>query len=116
MNLLEALQTETDQQAFAVGDYIFRQGEIGTYMYVVAEGFVDVSVQGSLVRTMRPGDLFGEMALIDDSPRSADAIAMTDCKVAAIDERQFLFLIHETPMFALQVMTVMADRLRKHLP
>ena len=116
MNPLEAVQKEPNRQTFAGGEFIFHQGEVGTYMYVVVEGTIDISVHGSLVRTMGPGDLFGEMALIDDSPRSANAIAKTDCMVAAIDERQFLFLIHETPMFALQVMTVMADRLRKHLP
>ena len=70
----------------------------------------------SLIRTVGKGGLVGEMALIDDSPRSADAVARTDCLLTPVDERRFLFLVHETPMFALQVMTVMAERLRDHLP
>jgi CRP-like cAMP-binding protein len=53
------------------------------------------------------------MSLIDDSPRSADAVAKTACVLAPVDERRFLFLVHETPMFALHVMSVMAERLRK---
>jgi CRP-like cAMP-binding protein len=52
------------------------------------------------------------MALIDNSPRSATAIAKTDCKVVPLDQRRFQFLVQETPFFALQVMTIMATRLR----
>ena len=56
------------------------------------------------------------MALIDHSPRSATARAQTDCKVALIDERRFMFLVQETPFFALRVMGVMANRLRRNTP
>ena len=52
------------------------------------------------------------MSLIDDAPRSADTIAKTECVLAPVDERRFLFLVHETPMFALHMMGVMAARLR----
>jgi CRP/FNR family transcriptional regulator, cyclic AMP receptor protein len=51
--------------------------------------------------------------LIDPAPRSADARARTDARVVRIDKRRFTFLVHEHPTFALQVMTVMAERLRK---
>ena len=51
------------------------------------------------------------MALIDDRPRSATAIAKTDCQLAAIDENRFMFMVENTPFFALEIMRVMAHRL-----
>ena len=57
--------------------------------------------------------IFGEMALIDDEPRSATVIARTDCRLLEVDRRRFEFMVSETPYFALAVMRVMADRLRK---
>ena len=57
--------------------------------------------------------IFGEMALIDDSPRSATAVALTDVTLAPIKENQFLFLVQNTPFFALSVMRVLARRLRR---
>src|SRR5229473_1534528 len=54
-----------------------------------------------------------EMALIDDDPRSATVVAKTDCRLVEIDRRRFEFMVSETPFFALAVMRVMADRLRK---
>ena len=59
-----------------------------------------------------PEDVFGEMALIDNSPRSLTAVAITDTTLATIDRHRFLFLVQETPTFAIDVMTVMAERLR----
>ena len=64
------------------------------------------------VRRLRPDDTFGEMAMVDTSPRSATTVAVTDTKLAVIDRRRFLFLVQETPMFALQVMSSIAERLR----
>jgi CRP/FNR family transcriptional regulator, cyclic AMP receptor protein len=63
-------------------------------------------------RKLGPDETFGEMAIVDSSPRSATVVAVTDTKLAVIDRRMFLFLVQETPMFALQVMSNMAERLR----
>ena len=64
------------------------------------------------VRKLGPDDTFGEMAIVDSSPRSGTAVAVTDTKLAVIDRSRFLFLVQETPMFALQVMSAMAERQR----
>ena len=56
--------------------------------------------------------IFGEMAPIDNEPRSASAIAMSDVELVAVSEKQFLFLVSQTPYFALKVMRVLAQRLR----
>jgi CRP-like cAMP-binding protein len=56
--------------------------------------------------------IFGEMALIDNEPRSATALAITDVELVPISEKQFLFLVSQTPYFALKVMRILAQRLR----
>jgi CRP-like cAMP-binding protein len=66
-----------------------------------------------VVEEVGPGGILGEMALIDTEPRSATATARTDSRVVRVDQKQFTFLVHEHPTFALQVMRVMAGRLRK---
>jgi CRP-like cAMP-binding protein len=104
---------QRDVERFASGAPIFRRGEVGEKMYAVLDGEVDVLVDGQVVDTVGPGGLVGEMALIERAPRSADAVARTDCRVAAVDERRFAFLVQQTPFFALEVMRVLADRLRR---
>jgi CRP/FNR family transcriptional regulator, cyclic AMP receptor protein len=70
-------------------------------------------VRDAVVETVGEDGFFGEMALIDHSPRSATAIAKTDCTLVKIDERQFLFLVQETPFFAIIMMRTMAGRIRR---
>jgi CRP/FNR family transcriptional regulator, cyclic AMP receptor protein len=65
-----------------------------------------------LLETLGENEIFGEMALIDTSPRSATVVAETDVVVAPVTEKQYLFLVRHTPYFALKVMRVLADRLR----
>jgi len=67
-------------------------------------GEVEVERDGKIVETLSGGGIFGEMALIDGSPRAATARAKTACEVAPITEKTFLFLVHETPFFAIAVM------------
>jgi CRP/FNR family transcriptional regulator, cyclic AMP receptor protein len=94
------------------GTVIFEEGASGDEMFGVVEGEVEVRMAGGLLRRLGPDDTFGEMAIIDSTPRSATAVAVSDTKLAVIDRQTFLFLVTETPMFALQVMSSIADRLR----
>jgi CRP-like cAMP-binding protein len=82
-------------------------------MYVILEGEVELRIGGRVVETLGPGEPFGEMALIDHAPRIATATAKSDCRLVAVPEKRFLFLVQQTPYFALHVMRVMAERLRK---
>ena len=82
-------------------------------MYVIRSGEVEIERDGKVVETLSPGGIFGEMALIDGSPRAATARAKTACEVAPITEKSFLFLVHETPFFAIAVMRTLAERLRR---
>jgi CRP-like cAMP-binding protein len=81
-------------------------------MFGVVEGEVEVRLPNGAVHRLGPDDTFGEMAIIDSSPRSGTVVAVADTKLAVIDRSKFLFLIQETPMFALQVMSSIAKRLR----
>lgn len=98
---------------FPAGTTIFNAGDEGSEMFGIIEGAVEIRGDAGVVGRLGPGDVFGEMALVDESPRSATAVAAADTVVAAIDRHRFLFLVQETPTFALEVMTVMAERTRQ---
>jgi CRP/FNR family cyclic AMP-dependent transcriptional regulator len=98
---------------FAAGEVIFAAGDPGDCFYVVLEGAVTLSADGRRFEDVGPGGIFGELALLDAAPRSATAEAATDCDVVALDERMFFAHISQTPFFAITVMRIMADRLRR---
>jgi CRP-like cAMP-binding protein len=110
---LDMFATEENPRICEAGEAVFREYDMGAEMYVVLEGEVEISIGSKVVETLGPGEPFGEMALIDQTARTASAIAKTPCKLAVIPERRFLFMVAQTPHFALQIMKVMADRLRK---
>jgi CRP/FNR family transcriptional regulator, cyclic AMP receptor protein len=112
MNPAELFRQQTDTVQLAPGDFLFREGDNGDKMYVLLEGEVDVRLGDYVVETAGAGALIGEMALIDDSPRAANAVAKTACRLAPIDQRRFHFLIQQHPHFATHVMKELADRLR----
>jgi CRP/FNR family transcriptional regulator, cyclic AMP receptor protein len=99
-------------RSFKAGEVIFRQGDPAEELYIVKDGKVDIRLGNRLLDTLPELSIFGEMALIDHSPRSATAVAATDATVVPVGEKQFLFLVSRTPHFALNVMQVLARRLR----
>jgi CRP/FNR family transcriptional regulator, cyclic AMP receptor protein len=94
------------------GTVIFEEGSTGQEMFGIIAGRVELRLTHGHTFSLGPDDTFGEMALVDASTRSATAVAVEDTTVAVIDKHRFLFLIHETPRFALQVMSSLAERLR----
>jgi len=105
----------TDCVSFAPGETIFTEGELGNVAYGVQEGEVDIVLHGNVVDTAGPGSIIGEMALIDSMPRSASAVAHTQCKLVVVDEKRFTALVQQTPYFSLHVMKLMAERLRRYM-
>lgn len=97
---------------YSAGETLFSEGDAAEAMYAVQEGEVEIVAGDTVLDTLGADEIFGEIALVDKSPRSAGAHAKTDCKVVPIDEKQFQFLVQETPFFALKVMRLMAERLR----
>lgn len=113
MNLIELFRHETDLAAIPAGQTVFRAGEPGNVMYVLISGTADVMVGNIAVEKAEPGALLGEMALVEDAPRTATVTAVTDCLLVPIDVKRFHFLVQQTPYFATHVMKIMAERLRK---
>jgi len=109
---LEMFRNETENVAFGPGEAIFHEGDSGDAMYVVLEGEVEISIGGEPVETLVAGEPFGEMALIDQAPRIVTAIAKKPTVLASIPLKRFLYMVEETPYFSVQIMKVMAERLR----
>ena len=99
--------------AHLAGTVIFRDGEAGDAMYAVRSGSVELKIGDRVVETVGAGGIFGEMALIDAGPRSATAVTTVESEIVRVDEKQFNFLVQQTPFFALQVMRILAARLRQ---
>jgi CRP/FNR family cyclic AMP-dependent transcriptional regulator len=99
-------------RSFKAGEIIFKEGDRGDEMFVIQSGQVEIRRGNRVLETLVEKNIFGEMALIDDGPRSASAVAATDVSLVPVGEKQFLFLVSETPYFALNVMRTLVRRLR----
>ncbi|MBC8172235.1 MAG: cyclic nucleotide-binding domain-containing protein [Anaerolineae bacterium] len=110
---IELFRHATNVEKIAAGNTIFEEGQTAACMYVVQHGEVEIWVKGKLLETLGEGAAFGEMSLIEDAPRSATVIAKTDCAIVPIDRKRFEFLVQQTPHFALTIMQIMSERLRK---
>ena len=104
---------DTEHVNFSAGQTVFREGDAGELMFAVIEGAVEIHLHGKVVETIEAGGVFGEMALIESRPRIATAMVKADAKLVAIDRARFEFLVQQNPFFALQLMTIMAERLRR---
>lgn len=103
-------------RTFSAGDLIFCEKDSGTgEMYIILSGNVEIFFDGISIEHLVPGDFFGEVSLIDSGPRAADAVAIDDCELAVVDQHEFKHLIQQRPDFALNVMSVMAKRMRTRL-
>ncbi len=109
---LHTVKAVDDTRSFAAGDVVFNAGDVGNEMFVIAEGSVEVSV-GAFKATLGPGEMVGEMALVDDHHRRIASVrALSALKVTPIDRNRFEYLIQHDPSFGYEVLRTMADRLR----
>ena len=112
-SFLGLFKNEENIVSLKSGEALFKQGDSGSSMYVVLSGELRVGDGNRIFEQLAAGGLVGEMALIDHAPRAATVTASTDCTLAPIDEKRFLFLTQQTPSFALNVMRVLSQRLRR---
>jgi CRP/FNR family transcriptional regulator, cyclic AMP receptor protein len=116
MEKFEFFKHNKDFKAFEQGQTIFEQGEAGNLMFVVTEGKVDIVVGGKIVEVVEEGGVFGEMAVVDNMPRSASAVAASTCKIVPVTQEQFNFMVQNNPFFTNKMMKVMSQRLRNTNP
>jgi len=112
MDLLETFKDSDDLVEFPAGTVIIEKGAEGDCVYVVMEGEVVISLFDKVLATALPGEIVGEMALINSEIRSATVTAKTDCQLAVIDRNSFESLIRNVPDFTRYVMNVLANRLQ----
>jgi CRP-like cAMP-binding protein len=112
MDLLTVFEDTEDRVNFAAGEVIIEEGQVGHHMYVVMEGEVDISLKGRILATAAPGEIVGEMALINSELRSATVTAKSDCLLAQIDQASFESLLQHVPEFTIHIMNVLANRLK----
>lgn len=116
MNLDDFLRDEVDIVRHDVGVVIFDRDDPGDAMYIVRRGQVDLLSEGVLLERVGAGGLFGEMALLDRAERSATAVVAAPATLVRISRARFQELVRSDPGFALHVMGVLADRLRRLTP
>ena len=97
---------------FDDGMSIYRQHERGDSAYIIQRGQVEISRRGGAVEIMQTGEIFGEMALITNAPRTASAVALGEVELIPIDRAMFHVLIRDDSDFALTIINLLARRLR----
>jgi CRP/FNR family cyclic AMP-dependent transcriptional regulator len=117
-NVNEMTASPKSRQRYRKSEVIFKEGSTGSEMYLIHSGRVLLSVRQNETEetplvVLNPGDFFGEMALVDDSPRSATASAIEgDTELIVMDRARFLFMVRQQPEFALSLMHTLCQRLR----
>ena len=114
---MEFFKTAGKPESFAAGATIFAEDEKGGLfkspkMYVLILGEIEMIAQDKVIGSVKPGETFGEMAVIAQAARTATARAKSQCTVIGLDEKQFQQALHQKPEFALMLMSIMNHRLR----
>ena len=109
---LKKLANRMQERSFNEGDEITTEGKSGVGFFLIEDGNATVSIDGGIVRTLGPGDYFGDIALIDSGPRSATIVATTDLRCQGLTAWEFRPFIEEHPEVAWAMLETLASRLR----
>ena len=105
---ISSLMTRVDRPA---GQVLTSEGKSGNEFFIVLEGDVEVRQGDRVIATRGPGDYLGEIALLDDRPRTATVVATTPVSVEVLSRREFMSLLAEAPELSEQIMATVAQRL-----
>ena len=111
--IIDLFRHSGNSRSFQAGEVFFREGDDGGCMYVVLEGAVEIRQGTRVLELVGAGDVFGEMELVEHQPRFASAVAVSDGVAVAVSEKQFNFLVCNTPHFATELIRYVAGRLRR---
>ena len=117
-DLLNQLSSYAIPRSVKRGTTIFARGDSGTALFAICSGTVKISTpsaegKGAVFKLISEGAIFGEIAVLDGLPRTADAVALTDCELMVIERRDFVALIRERAEFAVRLIEVLCRRLRQ---
>ena len=115
---LQALARSSQERSFSAGTKLFSQGDSGSALYIIKGGKVRVTMHGGdgeerEVNTVGAGEAIGEMALLDDQPRSATVTAVDDVTALVLPVWEFRGVLKDHPDIALKLLAVLSRRLRK---
>jgi CRP-like cAMP-binding protein len=114
----ESLLAYARVERYPAGAIIFLKGSPGRGMLAVLRGTVRISASSAegreiVLNTIRPGEVFGEIALLDGKERSADATASEECELLVIERRDFIPFLESRPRLALRLLAIICERLRR---
>ena len=109
---IRALARLVREQEYAPGQMIMQEVQPGLGLYVVADGTVEVLQGGNIIRTLKAGDFFGEMSLLDDLPRTASVRAITQARCLTLAKWEFLGELESHPQMALPMLSMLSRRVR----
>jgi CRP-like cAMP-binding protein len=115
--LIDRVGSHAITRVVKAGTVIYTKGDPGNSLFVVITGTVRVSVpsvegKDTVFALLSAGEIFGEIALLDGRPRSADVAAVTDCELMMINRRDFMPCMHDHPEVAFKFIDILCERLR----
>ncbi len=118
MNKLEENTFNKQTWHLQTGDVVFREGEVGREMYIILSGEVEIRKKTAknaykVLVVLKKGDFFGEMAIIEDKPRTATAVALTTSRLMKLDSSSFYGMVEQSSDFAVKMIKTLSFRLRK---
>ncbi len=113
---LREIATLADELDVPAGKVLAKEGDRGREFFALLDGEVEVEQGGKLLRRMKTGEFFGEIALVTKMPRTATVTAVSDVRVLVITERDFAFLLKRTPEIGRGVAEALVERLAPELP
>lgn len=112
---LKVIARSFKELKYESGDFIVHKGERGIGFYLIVEGTVEVRTDGRVLSRLGPGQFFGEMALLDGQPRSADVVALEPSKCLALSSWNFNSIVSDYPKMALKLLQESARRSRTNI-
>jgi CRP/FNR family transcriptional regulator, cyclic AMP receptor protein len=113
---LERVGQLADEIDVPAGKVLMRQGDAGQEFFIILDGTIRVERDGRTIASQGPGEFLGEIALVDEAPRSATVICETPCRLLVIGHREFHELLQEQRVIERAVLVALADRVRRLEP
>jgi CRP/FNR family cyclic AMP-dependent transcriptional regulator len=113
IEIVDLFRHSHNSRPFAAGETFFREGDDGGSLFVLIEGTVELRKGDRVLETVGAGEIFGEMELVAHERRWASAVAVTEGTVVTVTEKQFHFLVANTPHFATELLRLVVERLRR---